>query len=124
MVLGASLVVTGRTDWSLSRRSWPVWLGLGMLVVLIATSTTFGLGGTLNGITFGNRTVAVSTAQLPANTVHGGFGNLTVNVNGGSLANSQTVRIVSVAGNTTVNLPAVHSYGISINARVGAAKSA
>jgi hypothetical protein len=38
MLLGASLVVTGRTDWSLSRRSWPVWLGAALIAVLVATS--------------------------------------------------------------------------------------
>jgi hypothetical protein len=120
MLLGASLVVTGRTDWSLSRRSWPVWLGVGMIAVLVATSTTFGLGGTLNGISFGSRSVTVVTAELPTEAVHGGFGNLTVNVTGTSLANAATLRIVSVAGNTTVNLPAGHTYGVSVNARLGA----
>jgi hypothetical protein len=121
MLLGASLVVTGRTDWSLSRRSWPVWLGLGMILVLVATSTTFGLGGTLNGISFGDRSVAVSTtAGLPTQAVHGGFGNLTVDVSGNSLVNSDTLRIVSVAGNTTVNLPAKPGYDVSVNARLGA----
>ena len=57
MLLGASLVVTGRTDWSLSRRSWPVWLGIGLIGVLVVTSSAFGLGGALDSVSFGNKTV-------------------------------------------------------------------
>ena len=55
MVLGAALVVTGRTDWSLSRRSWPMWLGAALIVLLIATSSTFGLGGALSSVSFGEQ---------------------------------------------------------------------
>jgi hypothetical protein len=117
MVLGASLVITGRTDWSLSRRSWPVWLGIAMIAVLIATSSTFGLGGALNQVSFGKRTVVVPTSALPE-TVHGGFGTLTVDVSGISLASPETLRVVSVAGKTRVNLPQNPDYEISLNARL------
>ena len=104
MLLGASLVVTGRTDWSLSRRSWPVWLGIGLIGVLVATSSTFGLGGALDSVSFGNKTVTAQGGALPSGTVHGGFGNLVVDLSHATKAG--TVKVVSVAGNTTVQVPA------------------
>jgi hypothetical protein len=115
MLLGASLVVTGRTDWSLSRRSWPVWLGIGLIGVLVVTSSAFGLGGALDSVSFGNKTVpAAPRGALPTGTVHGGFGNLVVDL---SKANqSGRVNVVSVAGNTTVNVPA--DATVTIDARV------
>ncbi len=114
MLLGASLVVTGRTDWSLSRRSWPVWLGLGLIGVLVLTSTTFGLGSALDSVSFGNKTVTAQNGALPTGTVHGGFGNLTVDL---SRANKGgPVTVVSVAGNTTVTLPA--NATVDVDARV------
>ncbi len=115
MLLGASLVVTGRTDWSLSRRSWPVWLGIALIGVLVVTSSTFGLGGALDSVSFGNKTVAAAqSGALPAGTVHGGFGNLVVDL---SKANrSGSVNVVSVAGNTTVSLPA--NATVNVDARV------
>jgi hypothetical protein len=113
MLLGASLVVTGRTDWSLSRRSWPVWLGAALIVVLVATSTTFGLGGTLSSVSFGNRTVAAA----PASTVHGGFGDLTVNLP--PITHNNTIKVVSVAGRIIINRPANGSpYNVTVKARV------
>jgi hypothetical protein len=109
MLLGAALVITGRTDWSLSRRSWPVWLGAAMIVVLIATSSTFGV----SNISFGDQTVtaAGSTTQ----TVHGGFGNVTVHAN--QLAGGDTLNIQSIAGNTFVDsLPT--DATVQVNAHV------
>jgi hypothetical protein len=118
MLLGASLVVTGRTDWSLSRRSWPVWLGAGLIVVLIATSTTFGLGGALDSVSFGTTKAPINAAAPPGATVHGGFGDLNATVTGQPAAN-ETVRIASVAGRTTVNFdPKNANYQVLVNARV------
>ncbi len=116
MLLGAALVVTGRTDWSLSRRAWPVWLGIGLIGVLVVTSSAFGLGGALDSVTFGNKTVAAQAGALPTGTVHGGFGNLVVNLSGAN--RSGTVKVVSVAGNTSVNLPS--DATVHLDARVGA----
>jgi len=108
MLLGAALVITGRTDWSLSRRSWPVWLGGAMIVVLIATSSTFGVG---SGISFGN-TLAHPTSS---GTIHGGFGNLTVDAT--NLTPGSTVDIQSIAGQTYVkNVPS--DATVQVNAHV------
>lgn len=118
MLLGASLVVTGRTDWSLSRRSWPVWLGVGLIAALVATSSTFGLGGALDSVSFGNKSVSSQAGALPAGTVHGGFGNLMVDLS--SATGSGTVKVVSVAGNTTVEVPT--SATVRVDARVVAGR--
>jgi hypothetical protein len=118
MLLGASLVVTGRTDWSLSRRSWPVWLGAALIVVLVATSTTFGFGGALNSISFGDKSVVAT----PGSTIHGGFGNLTVTLPP-SVTSDGTTRVASVAGQITINTPSgavPHPYHVVVKSRVGA----
>jgi Protein of unknown function, DUF417 len=100
MLLGASLIITARTDWSLSRRSWPVWFGAGLIVVLMATSSSFGVGGALNDVSFGDKTVTAANGQK----IHGGFGNLSVDAS--KLQTGQTINVSSVAGEMVVkNLP-------------------
>ncbi len=97
MLLGAAMIVTGRTDWSLSRRSWPVWLGFGLVVVLIATSATFGT----RSISFGTKSVpAIHSGQ----TVSGGFGNLTVDA--APLSGGGQITVTNVAGVVRVRVPA------------------
>jgi hypothetical protein len=115
MVLGAALVVTGRTDWSLSRRSWPVWLGAALILVLIATSTTFGLGSGFNSVSFGNRSVVAT----PGTTVHGGFGNLTVTLPA-TVRSSDTIKVASVAGRILVTPPQQTQtpYRVTVDGRV------
>jgi hypothetical protein len=111
MLLGASLIITGRTDWSLSRRTWPMWLGAGLVAVLVATSSTFGIGNALQSVQFGN----MSSTPPTGATVHGGFGNLTVQAS--HMVGGDTVHIDSVAGNTVVTeLPKL--VPVHVNARV------
>ena len=99
MLLGAAMIVTGRTDWSLSRRAWPVFTGAALILVLIATSTTFGEPGTA-ALTFGNRAVAV---RPTGQRVDGGFGNLSVDAS--ALRPGGKLTISNVAGNVRVILP-------------------
>jgi hypothetical protein len=111
MLLGAALIVTGRTDWSLSRKTWPVWLGAGMIVVLAATSSAFGTAGALQDVSFGNM-IRTATAN---HTVHGGFGKLTVDA--GQLKPGDTLDVDSVAGQTTIqDLPS--NTDVTVDARV------
>jgi hypothetical protein len=118
MLLGASLVVTGRTDWSLSRRSWPVWLGAALIVVLVATSTTFGFGGALSSVSFGDTNPSINAAAPPHGTVHGGFGNLNATVSGQPKA-SETVKLSSVAGRTIVDFnPYLARYHVAVKGHV------
>jgi hypothetical protein len=118
MLLGASLIVTGRTDWSLSRRSWPVWLGVALIAILVATSSTYGFGGTLNSINFGNK----NTPATVGSTVHGGFGNLTVDLP--PVSQDSTIKVVSVAGRILIIPPAgstpASNYNVAVDARVAA----
>ena len=100
LVLGASLIVTGRTDWSLSRRSWPVWMGAGLVVALLATSATFGIGNAFRDVSFGNKSV---TATGTGGSFHGGFGNLTID--GSQVKPGGTITAGSVAGNVVIDLP-------------------
>jgi hypothetical protein len=111
MVLGAAMIVTGRTDWSLSRRSWPVFAGAALILVLVATSNTFGAGAGSSGLSFGNENVA---SVQPGQTIRGGFGNLTVNAS--NLTAGQKVTIQNIAGDVRVTLPA--GPPARINARV------
>ncbi|MGH9056888.1 MAG: hypothetical protein ACRDYY_13665 [Acidimicrobiales bacterium] len=112
MLLGAAMVVTGRTDWSLSRRSWPIWLGVGLVIALFATSSAFGLGSGASDLSFGNRSVALDAAS--SHTVHGGFGNLTVNAS--KLQGGDSLEVASVAGRVAVQLPP--GTAVSVDARL------
>ncbi len=100
MLLGAAMVVAGRTDWSLSRHAWPIVLGAGLVVALFATSATFGVSGALSHISFGN----MHRTATGGSTVYGGFGQLTVDARG--LRPEQTAHVQSVAGQTVVEIPA------------------
>ena len=111
MLLGASMIVTGRTDWSLSRKSWPVWLGLGLVLILFATSTTFGAGSTLRNISFGDRNVP---ATRPVQNISGGFGTLTVD--GRNLPQGARLNVASIAGSIKILLPA--NTPVHLHARV------
>lgn len=111
MLLGASMIVTGRTDWSLSRRSWPVWMGLGLIAVLFATSATYGAGSTLHNISFGDRTVPVTS---PTQEISGGFGTLTVD--GTNILPGAHLKVANIAGNIRILLPG--DTPIRLHARV------
>ncbi len=56
VVLGAVMVITARTDWSLSRKHWPVWIGIVLLVVVIASANS-GLANGFSSMHFGPTTV-------------------------------------------------------------------
>ncbi|HVA75531.1 MAG TPA: hypothetical protein VNF71_13315 [Acidimicrobiales bacterium] len=111
MVLGAAMIVTGRTDWSLSRRSWPVFAGAALILVLVATSNTFGVGSGTSGLSFGNKVVPVFQS---GQTVQNGFGNLTVDAS--RLTAGQKVTVENIVGNIHVTLP--HGLPARIDARI------
>lgn len=111
MVLGAAMIVTGRTDWSLSRKSWPVFAGAALILVLVATSNTFGAGSGTSGLSFGNKVVHYVQA---GQTVQGGFGNLTVDAS--NLSAGQKITVENIAGNIKVTLPT--ELPVRVDARV------
>lgn len=96
MLLGAAVIITARTDWSLSRRSWPLWVGGGLVVALIALSSTLGIAGTLDHVSFGT----MHRTPVPGGTVYGGFGKLTVDAR--SVPAGSSVEVESAAGQTDI----------------------
>lgn len=112
MLLGAAMIVTGRTDWSLSRRSWPVWLGLGLILLLIATSSTFGIASGVHNVSFGDKTVQ---ATHSGQKISGGFGNLTVDA--GRLSAGDHITVTNIAGDVRIiHLPS--NVQTNVNAKV------
>lgn len=99
MLLGASLVVTGRTDWSLSRHAWPVWIGLALVVGLLATSTSYGVSGALSHLSVGK----MSATANGTGTVYGGFGQLTVDAR--KAKHGSVITVENVAGQTVIEPP-------------------
>ena len=110
MLLGAAMIVTGRTDWSLSRRAWPVLAGGVLILVLIATSSTFGAGSG-SAMSFGSQTVP---KVQPGETIQGGFGNLDVNAS--NLGAGQSVTVKNIAGNIRITIP--QDVPVRIDAKV------
>ena len=100
MLLGAALVVTARTDWSLSRHAWPVMLGGVLVVGLLATSTTFGVNGALSHMSIGSMN---KTAPVHGGTVYGGIGQLKVDAT--KVAGGSTIDVQSIAGQTLISVP-------------------
>ena len=110
MLLGAAVVLTARTDWSLSRRAWPLWVGAALVVVLVATSGTLGIAGTLDHVQFGTMQRTATAGQ----TVYGGFGNLSVDARG--LKPGGAVKVESAAGETHIDTPP--GIPVEVHARV------
>ncbi len=107
MVVGAATVVTARTDWALSRRSWPLFGGAGLAVVLLALSASPTLPVGFRHLEFGSRVHAPQTwTDLPA-TIHGGFGKTVVDLSGlPTLTAVRTLDIDSAAGRVEIDLAA------------------
>jgi hypothetical protein len=99
MLLGAALVVTARTDWSLSRHTWPVWLGAVLVVGLFATSSTFGVTGALSHLSVGNETVHANGTG----TVYGGIGHFTVDAT--QAPPGSVIHVQSLVGETFIKVP-------------------
>ncbi len=116
-VLGAVMVITARTDWSLSRKAWPVWLGLAVLVLVIASANSGGIGSSLSTLHFGP-TAATPTAWVDAATPLTNFaGPITLDlrslpVGGGD----QVLKVRDVFGPISVVVPASPRYRIHIRA--------
>jgi hypothetical protein len=110
MLLGAAMVVAGRTDWSLSRHAWPVLLGAGLVVALFVTSSTFGVSGALSHVSFGQ----MSRTATGSTTVYGGFGELTVDAT--NAVPGATIKVQSIAGETFIKTPP--SATLSVTGRV------
>jgi hypothetical protein len=76
ILLGGAMVLTARTDWSLSRRSWPVMLGLLLLAGLVAGVNS------LSWPTVGPRSVSYDRWSAIPRVIQGGIGPLRVDLSG------------------------------------------
>jgi hypothetical protein len=111
VVLGAAMVVTARTDWSLSRRHWPVWLGIAVLILVIASA---GQGG-LSRLHFGTITASPAAAELgtPVTNV---AGPITVNLPTAAPPKNVTLHVHDVFGPVSVVVPQNPPYTVRVDA--------
>lgn len=106
MVLGGVMVVTARTDWALSRRTWPIFGGAVLGVALVAVAVT-PLPVGFRHLQFGSDAVAPSSwSALPA-TIHGGAGRSVVDLSAiaSPLPAPRTVVVDNAAGRMEIDLP-------------------
>ncbi|HLY82276.1 MAG TPA: hypothetical protein VKQ71_04780, partial [Acidimicrobiales bacterium] len=122
MVLGAATVITARTDWALSRRKWPIWLGAGLVIVLIGTWTSPGFGRDFHSVRVGAQPVAFTTWDSLGQPIDAGFGRRVVDLTGLPLPPppDTTVRINADMGIVTVELPDQLHVHLTAHADFGA----
>jgi len=109
MVVGAATVVTARTDWALSRRSWPVVAGAAVAFGLVASAATPGLPVGFRHLEFGSQAFAPTTWQGLPPVIHGGVGTTTVQLGNLTtpLPEPRTLDIDNAAGRLDIALPNV-----------------
>ena len=113
VVLGAAMVVTARTDWSLSRRHWPVWLGI---IVLVLVMVSAGSAGGLSRLHFGPTTVPVSAADV-GSPITNFAGPINVTLPPTPPRNGATLKVHDVFGPISVTVPAHVTYQVDVDAR-------
>jgi hypothetical protein len=120
MVVGGAMVVTARTDWALSRRSWPLAGGAALALVLLGLSASPSLPVGFRHLEFGSRIIApTSWAEVPSD-VHSGFGTTTVDLTGvvGTLPAARTLSVDSAAGRLEIVVP--DTLKVVLDARISA----
>ena len=120
MVLGVAMVVTARTDWALSRRSWPVVAGGLLLAALIVSSASPSLAGDIRRLQFGSRTIAASAWTDTPPTVQGGVGETVVDLSTirEPLTAPRVLEVDGAVGNLVIRLPA--DLAVTLDAHIGA----
>jgi len=118
VILGGVMVVTARTDWGLSRRSWPVWVGATLIVLLVSSVNGRSIADRLSSLRFGPVTTTPVNWTDAKTTVSGFAGPVAVDLT--SLrpgVGTETMRVQNTFGPITVTLPATLGYTIRIDAR-------
>jgi hypothetical protein len=119
MVLGAATVITARTDWALSRRSWPVWLGAIMLLALVVSSVSPRFSGGLRPLRIGSDAQEYTTwAEVPP-TIDGSVGRTVVDLRGlpGPPPQDTVLQVDGGIGSVLIQLPG--NLHVHLDARVG-----
>ncbi|HEX3539537.1 MAG TPA: hypothetical protein VHT75_03750 [Acidimicrobiales bacterium] len=117
MVVGAATVVTARTDWALSGRTWPMIAGAAVAVVLLTSSAGLPVG--FRHLQFGQRTLDPSAwTDLPA-VLHGGFGRTQIDLSGlpTPAPAARTFAVDTAAGRLEIIVPNVP---VIVHARMAA----
>ena len=107
MVVGATTVVTARTDWALSGRTWPMVAGAAVAVVLLTSSAGLPVG--FRHLQFGARTLdPTAWTDLPA-VLHGGFGRTQIDLSGlpAPAPAARTLAVDNAAGRLEIVVPNV-----------------
>jgi hypothetical protein len=119
-LLGAGMVVTARTDWSLSRKAWPAWVGCCLFVMLLIVANSGAIGHSFDSMTFGPVTTKPATWAAATGTVSDFAGPITVDLTQlpATLPGNQTLTVHDTFGPVTVDLPAHPTYHVHVNARV------
>jgi hypothetical protein len=118
MIVGATSVVTARTDWALSRRAWPVLLGAVLVFALILTSVSPRFPGGLRHLRVGSQqTVFSSWAKVPAD-INGSVGRTLVDFT--ALPPPESDKIVKIHGGfELVEVTVPPTLHVVVSARVG-----
>jgi hypothetical protein len=117
MLVGATMVVTARTDWSLSRRVWPALVGGVLVIAAMGASPSFG---NVSNLRIGDHTEQFTTWDQVPDVVQGGVGHTVVDLSQlpGPPPQDTTLRVDAKIGKVEVWLPAdVHT---SVNAGLAA----
>ncbi|MHB8465201.1 MAG: hypothetical protein ACYDH6_14390 [Acidimicrobiales bacterium] len=115
-VLGAGMVITARTDWSLSRRHWPVWLGAGLLVVLIAAANSAEISGGLSSLNMGPESFQPANWTAAKGEVDNFAGPIDVDLTSlpGNPAADERLVVRDVFGPVRVTVPASPPYHLHV----------
>jgi hypothetical protein len=118
MIVGATTVITARTDWALSRRAWPVLLGAGLVFALIVASVSPRFPGDMRHLRVGSRSlVFASWNEVPQN-IDGSIGRTVVDFSAlPQPPTSETVQISGGVGPVEVVIPS--NIHVLLHARVG-----
>jgi hypothetical protein len=114
-IVGAVMVVTARTDWNLSRRHWPVWLGFALLLVLMVSVNGPAVRGSFSSMHMG----PVTTTPGWRSASYANFaGPLEVDLTSLQPGTGDiTIRAHNVFGPVTVRLPPDPHFRVLVDAR-------
>jgi len=109
-IIGAAMVLTARTDWGLSRKSWPAWLGAGLLAVLLVSANGSVISNSISSLHFGPVTTSPkSTDPISdfAGPIKLNLGNLATPTSPASLVVRDTFGPVGIVVPTWAGAPHV-----------------
>src|SRR5581483_74275 len=107
-LLGAGMVVTARTDWSLSRRHWPVWIGAVLLVVLLSAANSHNIADSLSSLSFGPVTQRITAWPEQTTRVENFAGPVSIDLTQlvpGPGAHDEVLAVRDVFGPVSIQLP-------------------